>query len=46
MMIGTDSPIPWAQAPIETVMATPGLSNADKVAILGGTACKLLNIPA
>ena len=46
MMIGTDSPIPWAQTPIETVMATPGLSNADKVAILGGTACKLLNIPA
>ena len=46
MMIGTDSPIPWVQTPIETVMATPGLSNADKRAILGGNACRLLNIPA
>ena len=46
MMIGTDSPIPWVQNPIETVMATPGLTDDDKVAILGGTARKLLNIPA
>ncbi len=45
MMIGTDSPIPWVQSPVETVLATPGLSNDDKIAILGGTACRLLNIP-
>ena len=45
MMIGTDSPIPWLKTPIETVLATPGLTDADKVAILGGTACGLLNIP-
>ena len=45
MMIGTDSPIPWTENPVETVLATPGLSNEDKIAILGGTACRLLNIP-
>ena len=45
-MIGTDYPYPWVDDPISTVMATPGLSDADKVAILGGTACRLLDIPA
>ena len=45
MMIGTDSPIPWVQSPVETVLATPGLSSEDKIAILGGTACGLLGIP-
>jgi aminocarboxymuconate-semialdehyde decarboxylase len=44
MMIGTDSPIPWTENPVETVLATPGLSDGDKIAILGGTACKLFNI--
>jgi hypothetical protein len=28
------------------VMSTPDLSSADKVAILGGTAAKLLRLPA
>ena len=46
IMIGTDSPVPWYQTPVETVMATPGLSDADRIAILGGTARRLLNIPA
>ncbi|HTK35897.1 MAG TPA: amidohydrolase family protein [Caulobacteraceae bacterium] len=46
MMIGTDYPFPWVDDPIETVMTTPGLSDADKVAILGGTASRLFNIPA
>jgi hypothetical protein len=27
-------------------MATPGLSDDDRVAILGGNMCKLLKIPA
>jgi aminocarboxymuconate-semialdehyde decarboxylase len=46
IMIGTDHPNPWVDDPISLVMATPGLSNADRIAILGGTACKLLDIPA
>jgi aminocarboxymuconate-semialdehyde decarboxylase len=45
IMIGTDSPIPWVESPVETVLATPGLSNDDKAAILGGTACRLFDIP-
>ena len=46
MMIGTDSPIPWVQTPIETIMATPGLTDADKRAILGGTAARVLRLPS
>ena len=46
MMIGTDTPIPWVSDPVAIVMATPDLSDDDKRAILGGTACRLFNIPA
>ena len=44
LMIGTDYPYPWTKTAVEEVMATPGLSDAEKVAILGGTAAKLLGI--
>jgi aminocarboxymuconate-semialdehyde decarboxylase len=44
--LGTDYPFPWSTTPVEQVLATPGLSDADRVAILGGTMCKLLKIPA
>jgi predicted TIM-barrel fold metal-dependent hydrolase len=44
IMIGTDYPFPWVDAPVDHVLKTPGLSDADKIAILGGTACKLLGI--
>jgi aminocarboxymuconate-semialdehyde decarboxylase len=44
--LGTDYPFPWAYTPVDDVMAQPGLSDADRTAILGGTMCKLLNIPA
>jgi aminocarboxymuconate-semialdehyde decarboxylase len=44
LMVGTDTPYPWTKTAIETVMATPDLSDADRVAILGGTASKLLGI--
>ncbi len=44
VMVGTDQPIPWNEAPVEHVLATP-LSNPDKVAILGRTAAQVLNIP-
>jgi aminocarboxymuconate-semialdehyde decarboxylase len=46
IVIGTDSPIPWVpESPVDPILATPGLSNAEKAAMLGGTACKLLRIP-
>jgi len=45
-MIGTDYPYPWTSTAVEVVMSTPGLSDAERVAILGGTAAKLLGIDA
>ena len=42
--IGTDYPFPWNKVPVDHIMSTPGLSDDDKIAILGGTAAKLLGI--
>jgi aminocarboxymuconate-semialdehyde decarboxylase len=46
LVVGTDTPYPWTDTAVETVMGTPGLTAADRVAILGGTAAKLLGIAA
>lgn len=43
--LGTDYPFPWAFTPVDDVMSQPGLSDADRIAILGGTMSKLLKIP-
>ena len=44
--LGTDYPFPWTSTPEDHVMATATLSDADRVAILGGTMSKLLHIDA
>ena len=44
VMLGTDHPIPWEQTPVDHVMGTKSLSDADKIAILGGNAAKLFGI--
>ena len=44
IMIGTDYGFPWVTDPVGHVLGTPGLSDADKIAILGGTAAKLLRL--
>ena len=44
IMIGTDYPFPWTSTEIDLVLNTPGLSDDERVAILGGTASKLLGI--
>ena len=44
IVIGTDHPIPWQAGSIDHVLNTPSLSDAEKVAILGETAAKLLGI--
>jgi len=46
LVVGTDYPFPWTKTMVDEVLATPGLSDADRVAILGGTAAKLLGIRA
>jgi predicted TIM-barrel fold metal-dependent hydrolase len=42
--IGTDSPIPWEIRPLDHIMNTPTLSGAQRAAILGDNAAKLLKI--
>jgi aminocarboxymuconate-semialdehyde decarboxylase len=44
VVLGTDYPFPWTSTAVDHVLATPGLSDADRVAIFGGTAAKLLRI--
>ena len=44
IMIGTDYGFPWVTDPVGHVLSTPGLGDADKTAILGGTAAKLLRL--
>ncbi len=44
--IGTDYPFSWTTTPCDHILETPGLSDEDKRAMLGGTLCKLLKIPA
>jgi len=46
VVMGTDFPYPWTKTSVDLVLATPGLSDDDRVAILGGTAAKLLGITA
>jgi aminocarboxymuconate-semialdehyde decarboxylase len=44
--LGSDYPFAWEGNPVDHVLNTPGLSDSDREAILGGTMRKLLKIPA
>jgi predicted TIM-barrel fold metal-dependent hydrolase len=44
LSIGTDSPIPWEIYPLEHIMKTPDLTDADRAGMLGDNAAKLLKI--
>jgi aminocarboxymuconate-semialdehyde decarboxylase len=44
IVLGTDYPYPWTASAVDHVLGAPALSDADKVAILGGNAAKLLNL--
>ena len=44
VVMGTDYPFPWNTAPVDHILSIPGISDADKIAMLGGTAAKLLGI--
>ena len=44
IMIGTDYPFPWTSTEVDLVLSTPGLTDDQRVAILGGTAQKLMGI--
>jgi predicted TIM-barrel fold metal-dependent hydrolase len=46
VMLGTDHPIPWEEHPVDHVMNTKSLTDAQKVAILGGNAARLFGFTA
>jgi aminocarboxymuconate-semialdehyde decarboxylase len=44
IVLGTDYPFPWTKTAVDHILTTPSLSDADRIAILGETAEKLLAI--
>ena len=44
LMIGTDYPYPWTKTAVDHILNTPSLSDADRIAMLGENAAKLLGI--
>jgi aminocarboxymuconate-semialdehyde decarboxylase len=44
LMMGTDYPYPWTRTAVDHILATPGLTDDERVAILGGTAATLLGL--
>jgi aminocarboxymuconate-semialdehyde decarboxylase len=44
IVMGTDYPFPWTKTSVDHILGTPGLSDADRVAMLGETAATLLGI--
>jgi aminocarboxymuconate-semialdehyde decarboxylase len=44
VVMGTDYPYPWTKTSVDHILSTPGLSDDERVAMLGGTAAKLLGI--
>jgi aminocarboxymuconate-semialdehyde decarboxylase len=45
IMIGTDYAVPWVKDPVDHILNTPGLSDAERIAILGANAAKLMKLP-
>jgi aminocarboxymuconate-semialdehyde decarboxylase len=43
IVMGTDYPFPWTTTSVDRIPGTPELSEADKIAMLGGTAMTLLD---
>jgi aminocarboxymuconate-semialdehyde decarboxylase len=46
LVVGTDFPYPWTKTAVDHVLGTPGLTDDQKTAILGGNAMSLLGIKA
>jgi aminocarboxymuconate-semialdehyde decarboxylase len=44
IVMGTDYPFPWTTTAVDHILRTPGLSDADRIAILGSNAARLLKI--
>jgi aminocarboxymuconate-semialdehyde decarboxylase len=46
IVMGTDYPFPWTKTSVDHILGTPGLTDDERVAMLGATAAKLLGIKA
>jgi aminocarboxymuconate-semialdehyde decarboxylase len=46
IVMGTDWPYPWTTTAVDHILNAPSLSAAERRAMLGGTASKLLGMPA
>ena len=44
IVMGTDHPIPWQDKAVDHILDTPSLTDAERVAMLGETAARLLGI--
>jgi aminocarboxymuconate-semialdehyde decarboxylase len=44
LVMGTDYPFPWTKTSVDHILGTPGFSDAERRAMLGETAAKLLGI--
>jgi aminocarboxymuconate-semialdehyde decarboxylase len=44
LVIGTDHPIPWQAKAVDHILRAPDFTDAQRRAMLGGTAAKLLGI--
>jgi aminocarboxymuconate-semialdehyde decarboxylase len=44
IMMGTDYPFPWTSTSVDHIVNTPGLTDDERIAMLGGTAARLLGI--
>jgi aminocarboxymuconate-semialdehyde decarboxylase len=44
IVMGTDYPFPWTRTSVDHILGTPGLTDDERVAMLGTTAAKLLGI--
>jgi len=44
LVVGTDWPYPWTETAVDLILNTPGLTDDERIAILGGTAAGLLGI--
>ncbi len=46
IVMGTDDPYPWTSTSVDHILGAPGFSDAERAAMLGGTAAALLGIKA
>ena len=44
IMLGSDYPLPWEDHAVDVILSAPGATDAQKIAMLGGTAAALLGI--